>query len=362
MPTTQRQRHAGVIQRLLDEPYRFELIQALRMLELWLGRHGVSPNDTFTKYIRFENSVSMDFPASQIEALAVAAEQVIDSDSELQAALESGQLKRICITPAFMGFLGVSGVMPSRYTEDVADQIHLKKYEGTRAFFDIFSNRIMALYYQAWAKYRIQYCVDARGKDVLLPIQLALAGRAFAAEKNDAEVGNEVAAYYAAMVRHRPAAAPVIAGVLSEYFGVPIQVQQFIGRWDPLRDSELFKLGVQNGKLSHGMIIGRRRWERHARLEIRIGPLSRAQFDQFIPGASGYQALKAMLRLFSIAAIEFEIRLVLRAQDVRQMRLGDPASARVGMGMFLITKPGTKDRDDVVYAINLNREPHEQCI
>ena len=65
MPRTQRRRHASVIQQLLDAPQRFECFQALRLLLAWLAEHGIDEHTALAKLIRFNNSVSLRFPASQ---------------------------------------------------------------------------------------------------------------------------------------------------------------------------------------------------------------------------------------------------------------------------------------------------------
>lgn len=353
MSTTQRRRHTSVIERLLDEPYRFDLIQAMRVLDLWLRQNGVAQHETLSRYVRFENSVSMRFPASQIEALSVQAEQGVDSDQALQDAFIKGQLRRISITPAYMGFLGVGGVMPSRYTEDVAAQIDSTKHEGTRAFFDIFLNRIMLLHYQAWAKYRVQNRVGAGGADVLLNMQLALAGTRARADSAAREICDEVPAHYAAMLRQRPVSAQAIAGVLTEYFGVPVQVIEYIGKWDVLDVADQCQPGRCNATLGQGAMLGERCWERHARVELRIGPLSMGQYQQFLPGASGLKALNAMLALFATPALEFQMRLVLRAGAVKPVCLGAPNSALLGMGAFLVTKVETVDRVDLVCELSV---------
>jgi type VI secretion system protein ImpH len=353
MPTTQRRRHTSVIERLLAQPYRFELIQTMRMLDLWLRRNGVAHDETLSRYVRFQNSISMSFPPSQIESLSARGELPIDSDHALQTAFLDKQLKTIHITPAYMGFLGVNGVMPNRYTEDVVSQIQLKKHEGTRAFFDIFSNRIMALHYQAWAKFRVRHRLDARGDDVLLPIQLALGGVRPASARTAAadEVCDEVPAYYAAILRQRPVSARVIAGVLTEYFAVPVEVNQFVGKWDASELATHCLVGKQNATLGMGAMLGARCWERHSRVELRIGPLSMSQYEQFLPGTSGCKALITMLSFFATPALEFQMRLVLRADEVKPVCLGALTSARLGMGAFLVTKPERVECDELVYGL-----------
>jgi type VI secretion system protein ImpH len=69
MPTEKRRFEPAVIERLFREPYRFEYFQAVRMLELWLKRYGRPQQDAIAQYVRFQNSTSLGFPASQLEAI-----------------------------------------------------------------------------------------------------------------------------------------------------------------------------------------------------------------------------------------------------------------------------------------------------
>jgi len=358
MPSAKRRPQLSVIQRLLDEPYRFDLVQALRIVELWLRQNGIPQAGALPRYVRFRNSLSMSFPPSQIEALLPVAERDIDSDQALQAALMGEQLRHLCITPAFMGFFGVNGVLPNHYTDGIASQVYVKKYEGSRAFFDVFFNRFMVLHYQAWAKYRILHRVDEHGDGAILSVQLALAGGRQRVSQNVAieskyEICDQVLACYASMLRHRPTSAHLIEGVLTEYFCVPVKVEQFVGAWDVLGDSELCKPGIQNATLGQGAILGTRCWGKHKRVRLHIGPLAKADYEQFLPGANGIKALTTMLALFPMPGIEFEMRLILRAADVKPVCLLAPYGARLGMGAFLVTKPETIDRGDMVFALQL---------
>jgi type VI secretion system protein ImpH len=358
MPTAKRRHHLSVIQRLLNEPHRFDLIQAQHIIDLWLRRNG-QPNDATLPYmVRFQNSISMNFAPSQIEALAPIAHAPIGSDQALQKAYENGQLRHISITPAHKGFFGANGVMAYCFTDHLARHYHVRKYDGSRAFFDIFFNRLMVLDYQAWSKYRIHYRLDANGRDALLPMQLALAGlqtrptpAALADTTDGSAVDNEVGAYYAAMLRHRPVSSRIVAGVLSEYFDVPVRLEQFVETWDILADNEVCKLGVQNTGLGKGAVVGVRCRERHSRVRIRIGPLARIDFDRFLPDANAHRALKRVLALFSLPAVDFDLRLILRAADVQPVRLKAPCDARLGMGVFLVTKHATADREDSLFAL-----------
>ena len=153
MPGTQRRRHPSVIQQLLDAPQRFECFQALRLLLAWLAEHGIDEHTALAKIMRFDNSVSLRFPASQVEALTT--DGIADADALLQALL-SGHLQHIHLTPAFMGLLGCQGSLPSHYSERIAAHQHSERDTSARAFLDLFSSRAVTLFYHAWLRYRIE--------------------------------------------------------------------------------------------------------------------------------------------------------------------------------------------------------------
>ena len=102
------------------------------------------------------------------------------------------------------------------------------------------------------------------------------------------------------------------------------------------------------------MMLGSRYWRRDAIVRVRVGPLARADFDSFLRSGSAAKALKATLSLFALPTIEFEIRPVLRAADVRPAALD--ARTRLGQGAILLTTPSRLDHECSGYRINFSRE------
>jgi type VI secretion system protein ImpH len=347
MRATQRCHQTSVIQRLLAAPWRFDLVQALRLIERWQRHNGRARDDDVLPHVRFQNSLSMSFPASQIEALTATGTEPITSSTALQAALDNGDLKMITVTPAFLGFFGVNGMMPSFYTDDIVDQIGRDKYEGTRAFFDIFYNRTMALYFQAACKHRVQHRFDEDGAAAVLPMQLALAGRKASTRDDDA------IAHYAALLRHRAVSADLIESVLADYFELPIRVEQFVSRYDRLGNGERCLLGVQSATLGEGAVLGERVHERHTRARVHIGPLSIADYENFLPGAPGAAALNQLLALFATPTIRFELRLILRAVDIPTLGFDAPYGNRLGYDTCLVS--GAVPDDCGEFICNLDR-------
>jgi type VI secretion system protein ImpH len=346
----------AVIERLFKEPWRFEYFQAVRVLALWLKRHAKArpdpaagdpaAGDPVASVLRFRNSTSHGFPASQLEAI------------EPETREDEG-LQHVHLTPAFMGLLGCSGVLPAHYTERIAEHEMRHKDEGPRAFLDTFSNRSLALFYEAWSKYRLPFKYEAAGRDSFMPLLLGLAGfgnaalRQRLAHDGQGAVLDESIAYFAAAIRHRPASSAQVARVLTEYFGQPVAAEQFVGHWYDVPERQQTTLGDATAVLGVGAMAGVRVWQRDLRLRLAIGPLDRASFDAFLPGGLAARALRSLLTLFTGVTLEYEVELVLRAADVREVTLKEgSAIGRLGWDAYLVSGSQDADRRDVRYELH----------
>ncbi|MDO8652947.1 MAG: type VI secretion system baseplate subunit TssG [Undibacterium sp.] len=361
MFTTKRRFEPSVIQRLLDEPYRFQFFQAVRIVELWLKQHGVPHENAVTDFVRFKNRTSLSFPASELDALKLSPSTIKKTDAELSAALEAGELAHIALTPSFMGFLGGNGTLPAHYTERIAEHVLFEKDDSPREFLDTFSNRAVALFYEAWRKYRLEfkYELGKQGqKDQFLPLLLSLAGLGHdSLQKRLNPDGDglldQSMGYYASASMQRPISAAHMQRLLSEYFLVDIKVEQFIGCWYGVPEQQQTMLGLTNATLGSESMVGARVWQRDLRMRLMIGPLSSAKFESFLPGGKSAKTLEQMLGIFSNLCLEFEVQLVLRKEDVQAASLiSERMGGRLGWNSFLMTAPPVEDRKDVQYEIH----------
>ena len=344
MQTEERQPESGVIHHLFDEPAKYQFRQALRMLLLWLRSKGVSYEDAFKHVLRFQNSVSLGFPASEIEALKV--EFVSESPDAAT---------KISMTPAFIGLLGGNGTLPLHYSERIATQQLHEKDESARAFLDILSNRMIGLFFEAWGKYRLESKVDTHGLDPLRAMLMQLGG--FKVDDSSKQDGreNEVLAYFAATFRTRPTSAFAIAGVLTEHFGVPIELEQFVGCWDTLDQNQRTILGKARPTLGNGATLGERIWRHDLRIRLHVGPLDRQGLDRFLPNGEAAVAMATMLNHFGVAHLEFEVCLILKPESINPvvLRANKSAGMRLGWDSFLTSEDGKTTRGDVRFMLKL---------
>lgn len=368
MSAPQRRQPAGVIARLLAAPHRFAFFQAVRLLDRWFGRRERGGTEAvLATRLRFRNSLSMSFPASEIAELHAVEAPQLPLDLELLAPAgdalaavvetseSSREIDRVEITPAFMGFTGVGGALPTFYTEMLAEREIYHRDTAARAFLDVFQHRAVALFYQAWRKHRLPVQFEADRRQHYLPLVLALAGVGQRALRDrlhgdEGGVADDTLAYFSGLLQSRPVSAAAIRQVLSEYFRVPVRVDQFVGRWFTLPPEATTSLGLANASLDGSAVVGERVWQRDLRMRLTIGPMDRTTFRRFLPGGSAALALRELLGLLSGVTLEYEVRLALRAADVTGISLADDGpGVPLGWDSFLVTGEEARDRSDAGY-------------
>lgn len=357
MSSTQRRNHTGVIGRLLEEPFRFEFFQAMRVLRSYFIRHrGASEAGLDTGSIRCRNSLSLGFPPSEIED-AIAFVDTTESEN-LEPAPD---LRRVTITIAFLGLTGNQGTLPYHYTERLLEREVLHRDKAARAFLDIFTDRAAALFFRAWEKYRLHFQYETDSRERFLPIILSLIGigQNSLRDRLHEEHGgllDESLAYYAGIVRLVPRSAQMVSQVVQDYFQAPIRLTQFIGKWFELSPDQSTCLGVAEATLGHDAFCGPRVWQRDARLLLEIGPLSKKRFEEFLPGGSAHVALERLLHILTGPTLEYKVRLILARDDVRPLALDSSRTltGRLGWDGWLMSLPARTDSRDAAYEIRFD--------
>ena len=357
MQSAKRRIDPGVAQQLLQQPHRFGFFQAMRVLEHLFARQTPSGARDPLAQVRFHNSLSLSFPASELEsAEAFSSDGVaLDRPAAIEHALATESLGMVHVTPAFTGVLGLGGAMPLHYTELLSHRELYDRDHAPRAFLDIFAHRAAVLHYTAWKKYQlaIQYELDRRER--FLPLVLALAGMGMRALRDrmvdgEGNVFDQTLAHYAGGIRQHPVSATILQRLLSDHFCARVRVEQFVGSWYPVPSAARSRLGVGNVTLGMDALAGDRVWQRDLRLRLWLGPLDRALFDALLPGGSAAKALAKLLTLLTGASLEYEVRLTLKAADVAGTRLA--GAARLGWDSYLCSRAETRARSDTRYTLH----------
>jgi type VI secretion system protein ImpH len=353
MAAASRGRNTGVAQRLFDEPTRFEFFQAVRVLRSIRARARTqtpASADDLDQIARFRARLSLEFPASDIHALRRA-----DGDAgNGEAADGPAQM-----TVAFMGLTGPSGVLPRHYTEMLIARRARNKDTTARDFFDLFNHRLISLFYQAWEKYRFHVRYERGDRGALTQYLLSLAGLGTRGlqsrlQRDGAGIHDDTLAYYSGLLAKRPRCVASLQALLADHFGAAVQVEQFQGRWLSIAASDRTRLGVQHGGagLGEGAVLGDRVWDRQSKIRIKFGPLCWRRFGELLPTGSAFAAANQLVRLFAGPSVEYEMQLVLKADQVPAFQLSSKAAdaPRLGWSIWLKNQPLTADAAQAVFA------------
>lgn len=350
---------------LFREGYRYDFFQAVRLLQRMgpnqarVGRGGPPRSEA----VRFAVHNSLSFPPSTVHEV-----RRPSSDRPVPVMVQ-----------AFLGLTGPSGVLPRHYTERlyrIEREARTPEKHALRDWLDLFNHRLVSLFYRAWEKYRF-YIPFERGDegdepDPFIQSMLSLIGLGLpplrgrlrvavpeaTGARELARIDDLVLLHYGGLLAHHPRCASGLEAILQDYFGIAARIEPFVGRWLRLEPPSQTRLGDElgNNQLGTSAVAGDRVWDRQSKFRVRLGPLSYAQFLEFLPDPTPIPERKAffllahLVRLYADPGLDFEVQLVLKADDVPECRLTGPGTlgARLGWNTWLNTRPAPADAEDVV--------------
>lgn len=317
----------GLIDQARAEPYRFEFFQLVRLLRLHYSRAGRIDPETrpHEDPLRFRSLLSLAFPVSEVSDLRFEREGRVSATGQ--------PLTEVQVT--FMGLVGPSGVLPLPYTELLINRHVEHRDDAAHAFFDVFSHRMTALFYQAWQKYKFHIELELQGRSDFQRFLLNLVGFGPQARKRQFTEGasslrEDFFAYFSGLLSHRPRNALNLEQMLTFYFHLPVKVQGFAGRWLRLDLQERTRLGRGNAALGSTAVVGNRVWDYQSNLRIALGPLGLLDYRRFQPGTADHRKLLEIVRFYLGAEFDFEIELLIRPEEVPATRLQRDGGAALG--------------------------------
>jgi len=325
---------------LKADPHSFAFFQAVRLLERLrpsrapVGGYG----DPGGEAVRFGVLPTLAFPASEIQAL----EMDLDGPATMKVN--------------FMGATGPQGVLPHEYTLLVADRLRARD-AALADFLDMFHHRLISLFYRAWRKYRFAAAREDGQEELLAEHVLDLIGVGPRGSRTPFPFPVEALITRAGLLLPQPRGAAALRQLLEDYFGVNVEVEQFVGGWFPLEGEDRCVVSDEEeqpaNQLGRGAVAGAEVWDQQARVRIRLGPLDRARYDTFLPGGSAHQPLAALLRFYSHDQYEFEVQLVLAAADVPGVRLGAGGrdTPRLGWSTWIRSRPREQAADETIFTL-----------
>jgi type VI secretion system protein ImpH len=328
------------VEKLLEkEPTSFGFFQAVRLLQqLRPNRKPVGHFvDPAQEVVRFRVQPAIHFPPSEIHELDLP---------------ETGSAK---MSVNFMGLTGPQGLLPHHYSLLISERRRVRDH-AIGDFFDLFHHRILSLFYRAWEKFRFSVGYERGGDDGLSVHLRDFVGLGVAGSQPNLPFPQDALLYYTGLFALQPRGAEALQQILFDVLDVPTEVEQFVGHWYPLAKVDQCAVGGDEGvsnQLGIGAVAGDEIWDAQTCVRIKLGPLTRAEYDALLPGGKAHENLRALARFFCHDQFELELQLILARDEVPGFVLGSEEGPQQPLGWctWVNTRQFTRDADETILSL-----------
>jgi type VI secretion system protein ImpH len=317
--------------RLAEAPWDFDLFQAMRMIEAVFAersRIGESRRPADDP-VRFAQEPSLAFAPSAVAAFEPA-----------RGARPPRLVQRV------LGLLGPNGALPIHLTDWARDRARNHGDPAFVRFLDVFHHRMLSLFYRAWAQAQPVVSMDRPRQDYFGRRLAALCGLGSPALLGRDGAPDLAKLAHAGVFGRQVRNAECLQIMLANHFGVPVRIEEFVGHWLHISRAQHSRLGRSEGfaRLGEDAVVGERTWQAQSRFRVVIGPLSFSDYERFLPRGRSSRPLHDLIRLYVGLEHSWEVRLVLRKDQVPLAWLGN--SVWVGWSSWLGARLTGQDAQD----------------
>jgi type VI secretion system protein ImpH len=346
METSDRPAPTDLVNQFEQTLFAFDFFRAIRLLE---ARHPTSARvgtslDPRQDPIRFGQIPSHAFAPAALETFRTG---------------QNGRPGKMLVR--FFGLFGPNGPLPSHITE-YAHERQLQAHDNTFVeFCNVFHHRLLSLFYRAWAVNQKSVDFDRAGQITeqssraenwtgpRFPLYIgSLFGLGMPSVRDRDEISDLAKLFYSGRLTCQTRNAEGLGAIVQDYFGMPTQIQTFMGHWLELPPANSCKLGDSpaSGSLGVTAIVGSRFWDCQLKFRIRLGPMSFSEFQRLLPIGKSFRQLKCWVMNYVAEEFFWDVQLVLKAAEVPEISLGQ--AGLLGWTSWLKSVPFTRDADDVV--------------
>ena len=318
---------------LAANPYRFDLYYALRRIE--------AAHPDLPLLGRAARPVDEPVRVGQEPSLAFA-----------PAAIASLDPPRAGIPPRIIihgfGLFGPNGPLPNHLSEYVRDRLRNNDDATLARFADILHQRLILLFYRAWAQAQSVVSLDRPGDDSFSRYVASLIGVGFATQRGRDDVPDHAKFANAGHLVRLSRNAEGLVSILRGFFGAPVRIVEFCCHWLKLAREQRTRLGAHGPGSTLGVdaIAGNAVWDGQSRFRIEIGALSLRVYEQLLPGGERFARLVAWVRNYVGIELAWDVRLVLDRRAVPKPMLGK--YGRLGWTAWIGNRRAPTDAGDLV--------------
>lgn len=307
----------------------YSLFQAvLLVIDRLREAHPYLSQEDLYDHLEFQANPSLGFPGSDVDRV-----EFFQEHGQMRARLRFN----------LIGLVGAGSPLPAFYGEQALGDS--EDGNPTRNFLDLFHHRLQRLMLPIWKKYRYRASFESGAIDPFSSQLFALIGLGGEEIRLATELNWKRLLPYLGLLSLRAHSAALIEAVLRYYFKhAELTIEQCIERRVQILDEQRNCLGLTNTLLGESVVLGESVRDRSGKFRIHIRQLDWQRFHEFLPIGLGYQPLCALVRFTLRDPLDYDIRLVLRHEEVRELRIGEQNACRLGWTSWL----GHEHADGVV--------------
>ncbi|HKJ17009.1 MAG TPA: type VI secretion system baseplate subunit TssG [Xanthomonadales bacterium] len=322
----------ALLQSMQDAPYRYGFFSAVRRINCAFpdqSRTGLAfrPEDD---PIRFGQPPYMSFAPSTLNAV----------DFE-------GPDGKPRISQLFIGLFGPNGPLPLHLTEHARHRQRHARDSANVGFADAFHHRIVSLFYRAWAQGKPTVQADRQDQDRFAFYISALAGYGMETAEDADSMPRSAKLHFTGHLSSLPRHAVGLASIVQNHFRVPAKIVEFVAHWLTIPERDRLQLGTDPrvGSLGMNTVLGDRVWQRQDKFQIRLGPLTLQQYEDFLPTGRLFKQLVDTVRNYLGLELMWELQPVLKKEEKPVTCLGK--QGELGWTSWLETREEEEEVGDL---------------
>lgn len=236
---------------------------------------------------------------------------------------------------AFLGLFGPQGPLPLHLTEHAQSRLRGVGDRTFAAFVDMFHHRLMTLFHRAWAASQPTALQDRPETNPFARYLGSLCGLGMPSLVGRDGVPDHAKLQFVSRLMCPARNAEGLAAMVGAYFGLPVNIEEFVGDWLEIPEENRWRLGYARevSTLGQTSVVGCRVFDRAQKFRVVFGPLRRRDFQSLLPGTARLRALTHLVRSYVGDELAWDVRLVLAPEERRQMGLG--RGSRLGYDAWL---------------------------
>ncbi len=229
---------------------------------------------------------------------------------------------RVKVLERFLGLFGPQGPMPLQFTDYVRSRSNHFLDSTIADFLDIFHHRAAVLFFRSWAIGRAEVSCDRADDDYFGDFISCLIGMSPEASRGRDALRQNAKLFFSGSLAGIVKSPQKLVKILNDFFGVKADLQEFVGKWYPVPQLNLSRLGCGEARLGESSLLGEQFFDGNLKFRIRLGVMGLKKYLSLLPSGENARMLFSWVKHFFSAEYEWDIELIIEKQEVPVSVLG----------------------------------------